>query len=230
MEDLTAQGALMLCMALYGALMGSLSGRILSQWPAPPHPLCPAHGCPMIGYPVGAIANRPAFALRYGCEASCALLFILVGLAAGTPAGGLPVALLFSWFLCTLCWIDYYLLLLPDKLTVPFLLCGLASHIPHGGAMSLWYEGLPGALAGGASLWILNWVFYGLRGYRGMGGGDIKLLAALGAWLGWQVLPRLCCEAALSGLAFYAISGRTKGKIAFGPCLALAGWVNYISP
>ncbi|XBS69468.1 A24 family peptidase [Acerihabitans sp. KWT182] len=157
------------------------------------------------------------------------LLFAAVPIIAG-PTANLPGALLFGWFLLTLGWIDYFTLRLPDKLTGPLLACGLANHITMGGLGAALYEGMLGAISGGALLALVRYLFQRIKGYEGMGGGDVKLLAALGAWLGWQPLPALCFGASLCGLTVYAFSGRKREKIPFGPCLGLAGWVIYISP
>ncbi len=231
-------GLFYLCIALYGAIMGHLSRRILQ--------LLPASAFPGGTRGVGVIAPAPrtagsqqgngvmnriraGFLLDYPCEISCALLFMAV-LSTGGPAMDLPGGLVFSWFLLTLGWHDYFTLLLPDRLTGSLLICGLASRILTEDVEDAFYDGLLGAIWGGMMLWLVQSLFLRIRGYQGMGGGDIKLLAALGAWLGWQVLPGLCCGAALSGLALYAANGRTKEKMPFGPCLASAGWVIYISP
>ncbi len=175
--------------------------------------------------------RRPGAGLlrRYPCEVSGAMVFVAV-LLAGNPDRNLPAGLLLSWYLLTLSWIDYHTLLLPDRLTWPCLIGGLASHATTPQSLIALYDGLLGAVIGAAALWLLQQSFYRLRRYRGLGGGDIKFLAALGSWLGWQALPWVCCGAALSGLGSYALSNRTRKVIAFGPCLALAGWVRYISP
>lgn len=250
--------ALMLCIALYGMIMGHLSQRLLQ---AMPPAACPCRressasalrgaGAPRrsdAGYDginadiradVSACSGRPGLPKRrpgtgllrrYPCELSGAMVFVAMWLA-GDPGRDLPAGLLLSWYLLTLSWIDYHTLLLPDRLTRPCLICGLASHAAAPEPLIALYDGLLGAAIGAAALWLLQQSFYRLRGYRGLGGGDIKLLAALGAWLGWQALPWVCCGAALSGLGIYALSDRTRKVIAFGPCLALAGWVRYISP
>ncbi|WP_413721560.1 prepilin peptidase [Sodalis sp. RH24] len=239
------------CLLLYGVIMGHLARRILGWARALPGataarrgPL-PGGGCAgggrlaygrltaISGQRASAApgARRAAWTMlsrqmwKRRCEASCALAFLAA--FAALPAERLVSGLVFSWFLLTLSWIDYHTLLLPDRLTLPFLLCGLLS--PLGEPQSL-YVGLLGALCGGGGLWLLNGVFYRVRGYAGLGGGDIKLLSGLGAWLGWQALPLLCASAALTGIAWW-LRRRTADKdIPFGPCLALAGWWIYIGP
>ncbi len=234
-----AQWLLIVSVALYGVIMGHLTWRILQLMPVSAF----AVGARGVGY--GSPASRPAdfrwpglsrrrsrrdsYPGPYGCESSCALVFTAM-LIIGGPGMNLPLGLLFGWFLLTLSWMDTLTLLLPDRLNGPLLACGLASHITAWDEGNAFKNGLIGAVCGAMALWGVQRLFRRVKGYEGLGGGDIKLLAALGAWLGWQALPGLCCGAALSGLAVFALSGCTRGKIPFGPCLALAGWVMYISP
>lgn len=226
-------GLLIVSIALYGVIMGHLIRRILQLMPA--SVFLNATRSVEYAAPTSRSAGYPSLALHrtgpgsYPCEISCVLVFTAM-LIIGGPTMCLPGGLLFGWFLLTLGWIDHLTLLLPDRLTGPLLVCGLGSHITAGDGGSAFHDGLLGAIGGGTLLWLVQRLFQWIKGYEGMGGGDIKLLAALGAWLGWQVLPGLCCCAALSGLAGYAICGRMQRKIPFGPCLALAGWVIYISP
>ncbi len=229
-----AQWLLIASVALYGVIMGHLTGRILQSMPA----WAFSAGARGVGYGSPASRrpalgrNRPrrnSYAGSYGCESSCALVFTAM-LIIGGPGMNLPVGLLFGWFLLTLSWVDALTLLLPDRLNGPLLACGLASHVTAWDGADAFKNGLLGAICGAMALWGVQRLFRRVKGYEGLGGGDIKLLAALGAWLGWQALPGLCCYAALSGLAVCAVSGSTQGKIPFGPCLALAGWVIYISP
>jgi leader peptidase (prepilin peptidase)/N-methyltransferase len=210
---------LTLSIALYGILMGHLSQRLLqSTQPLPPQAR------------LGAIKRQgPALLRGYPCEKTGALVFVLASLA-DKPIETLPAGLLFGWFLLTLSWIDYHTLLLPDRLTWPCLMCGLASQAAAPEPLISLSNGLLGAIFGASALWLLQQSFYRMRGYHGLGGGDIKLLAALGAWLGWQALPWVCCAAALGGLACSALSDRSRKVIPFGPCLALSGWAMYISP
>ncbi|NDL65991.1 prepilin peptidase [Acerihabitans arboris] len=256
------------CLLLYGAMMGHLTRLILGR--ARAQPGCPAAwrgdlpgaGGAWAGSGLGAfhrlrahgrkapILSRDPRAApmslsqrlwRRRCEVSCVLAFLAA--FPGLPAERLVSGLLFSWFLLTLSWIDYHTLRLPDRITLPFLLLGIACSlissawhgapgqpIGEGYAMVPAHDSLLGALCGGGGLWLLNGLFGWLKGYAGLGGGDIKLLAGLGAWLGWQVLPLLCAGAALTGLAWWLLRRAADKEIPFGPCLSLAGWMIYIGP
>lgn len=140
------------------------------------------------------------------------------------------LAALFTWVSITLTVIDIDTQLLPDSITLPFLWLGLIANLtPYGFASSLG-DALIGAIVGYLSLWSLYHVFKLLTGKEGMGFGDFKLLAALGAWLGWQSLPLIVLIASVAGSAtglfIMAIKKRSKEvPIAFGPFLCLGGWI-----
>ena len=163
------------------------------------------------------------------------LVEVVVGLVWGLCAwhwGGSLTALAWAGFFTTLlalALIDADTLLLPDALTLPLMWAGLI-------AAQLGWTGLPlsaalwGAVAGYLSLWAVYQVFLRLTGKHGLGGGDFKLLAALGAWLGWQALPWLVLGASLLGLLFAAVlmwrgQYQKDQHIPLGPSLALAGAV-----
>lgn len=143
-------------------------------------------------------------------------------------------ALVLTWTLVALSCIDIDLQLLPDNLTLPLLWLGLLISLvgPQDGV------GLPpdpqsaiiGAVAGYLSLWSVYQLFKLITGKEGMGYGDFKLLAALGAWLGWQMLLLIVMLSALAGsvvgIANIVIRGRDRQlPIPFGPYLAVAGWI-----
>ena len=146
-------------------------------------------------------------------------------------------ALLLTWFLIALTFIDIDTQLLPDSLTLPLLWLGLTLSLwgPQGNAplpVDV-RSSLIGAVAGYLSLWSVYHLFRLVTGKEGMGYGDFKLLAALGAWLGWQMLLPVILLAAVSGavvgIALLAIRGRSRATpIAFGPFLAVAGWLMLI--
>ncbi len=137
-----------------------------------------------------------------------------------------------GWTLLALAWIDLEWFILPDALTLPLLLGGLAA---------TWLAE-PDALADAALGAALGWLVFAavaagyraLRGRDGLGGGDAKLLAAAGAWLGWQALPEVMLLAALAALGVVGTvrlaRGQTSngGKLAFGPWLALATWLVWL--
>lgn len=148
----------------------------------------------------------------------CLLLF-------GFTAVALAYTLLL-WFLLILSSIDLDHMLLPDQLTLPLLWLGLL------GAISVLpvspIDAIIGAVAGYLFLWSLFWVFKLLTGKEGLGYGDFKLLAALGAWLGWQMLPLIILLSSLSGaiigVGLMVIKRQQQGAaIPFGPFLALGG-------
>lgn len=145
------------------------------------------------------------------------------GFGAAAAAG-----LVLTWALVALAFIDYDTQLLPDDITLPLLWAGLLL------ALFAVYTPLPsavlGAAAGYGALWLVYHVFRLLTGKEGMGYGDFKLCAALGAWLGWQALPLVILLAALAGTVIGVVAiaffGHERHRpIPFGPFLCLAGWV-----
>lgn len=140
-------------------------------------------------------------------------------------------SLLFLTGLLTLALIDIECGLLPDRLTQPLLWAGLLYHLAFGRVALA--EAVLGAAVGYLSLWLLYWGFFLCCRREGLGLGDAKLLAALGAWLGVSVLPQLLLLSALTGLlagGILMLSGqmRRKDALPFGPFLACAGWVAWI--
>jgi leader peptidase (prepilin peptidase)/N-methyltransferase len=126
-------------------------------------------------------------------------------------------------------------MLLPDSITLPLMWAGLVSAVVIGPAVG---ESLPvsprdailGASAGYMSLWLVFQAFKLVTGKEGMGYGDFKLFAALGAWLGWKLLPLIILLAAGSGavigIAMILVRGRDRAApLPFGPNLAIAGWI-----
>ena len=118
--------------------------------------------------------------------------------------------------------------LLPDDITLPLLWMGLLFNL--GGTYVSLADAVVGAMAGYLILWSVYWLFKLVTGKEGMGYGDFKLLAALGAWLGWQALPLIILLSSLvgavCGIALIIIKGRGREiPIPFGPYLAAAGWI-----
>jgi leader peptidase (prepilin peptidase)/N-methyltransferase len=143
----------------------------------------------------------------------------------------LAAALLLTWALVTLTVIDLRTMLLPDSITLPLLWLGLLlSLVPVFADMR---SALIGAMAGYLSLWLVFHLFKLVTGKEGMGYGDFKLLAALGAWLGWQSLPMIVLLSSVVGAAVGVglIALRRLGRempIPFGPYLAAAGWLAMV--
>ncbi|WP_373937775.1 A24 family peptidase [Vibrio kanaloae] len=143
------------------------------------------------------------------------------------------IALIFFTFvLITATFIDLDTMLLPDQITLPLIWSGIALALFNISPVSL-QDSVVGAMAGYLALWSVYWLFKLLTGKEGMGYGDFKLLAALGAWLGWQHLPMIILLSSLVGLIFGLIQLRLKQQgidkaFPFGPYLAIAGWVSLI--
>lgn len=141
------------------------------------------------------------------------------------------VALLLLWTLITLTMIDIDTQLLPDSITLPLLWLGLIAN--SFGLYTDLTDAMWGAVWGYLSLWSVYWLFKIVTGKEGMGYGDFKLLAALGAWMGWQLLPLIILLSSLVGavigIAGIIILGRNKNiPIPFGPYLAIAGGIAFL--
>ncbi len=140
------------------------------------------------------------------------------------------IALLFFTFvLIAATFIDLDTMLLPDSLTLPLTWFGITLALLQISPVSL-QDSVIGAIAGYLSLWSVYWLFKLVTGKEGMGYGDFKLLAALGAWLGWQYLPMIILLSSFVGVIFGIIQLRLKQQgidkaFPFGPYLAIAGWV-----
>ena len=201
----------------------------------------PRSCCPACGQPVKAFDNIPIISwmrLRgrcAGCAAPIGLRYPVVEALGGLAAiaalwwFGLgwqaAAAAVYLWALIALAFIDWETGLLPDQVTLPLLWCGL---------LVAWVDGtmlgsaVIGAAAGYLSLWVIYWAFKLVTGKEGMGYGDFKLYAAIGAWLGWQALPAVALLAAVAGILFALppiLLGRRDRNtpIRFGPFLAVAG-------
>jgi len=204
----------------------------------------PRSRCPHCGHRIGALENIPivsylwlrgrcagcgaAISMRYPIiEAATALLSVVVAWHFGFGWQALA-ALVLTWALVALTMIDFDHQLLPDSITQPLLWLGLL--------FSLWGLGVDitsaviGAVAGYLSLWSVYWAFKLITGKEGMGYGDFKLLAVLGAWMGWQMLPVIILLSSLVGavvgIGLILLRGRDRSiPIPFGPYLAAAGWI-----
>jgi len=215
----------------------------------PPHTdrynlMVPRSSCPHCGHQITALENIPVvswLALRGKCRKCKApisarypavelLTGILAGVLVWTFGSGLAglATLLFLFLLVAMTFIDIDTQLLPDDLTYPLLWAGLLVNL-HGTFVPL-QDAVVGAAAGYLVLWSVYWLFKLVTGKEGMGYGDFKLLAALGAWLGWQMLPTIILLSSVVGaivgisLIVFAKRGRDK-PIPFGPYLAAAGLI-----
>ncbi|MCD6041203.1 MAG: prepilin peptidase [Burkholderiales bacterium] len=222
----------------------------LAGTPFPPQPayslVTPGSHCPGCGHRIRAWENVPlaswAF-LRGKCSkcgtrisAKYPLVEALAGIGAAYSAwrfGATATALaatLFVWFTIALAFIDQETGLLPDDLTLPLVWLGLLLNL--NGAFAPIRDAIFGAVAGYLSLWLVYWAYKLLTGKEGMGYGDFKMNAAVGAFLGWKMLPLVILLSSLVGLAFGALQMfAARGKwdagfrFHFGPYIAIAGLV-----
>lgn len=214
--------------------------------PAPFNLVVPRSRCPGCGAPVQAWQNIPlvSYLVLRGRCASCGMRIplrypfveLLSGLLAGYVGWQFGVSwealggLLFAWSLIALTFIDFDHQLLPDDITLPLLWLGLLFSL--GNVFVSPTDAIIGAIAGYGSLWLVFQSFKLLTGKEGMGFGDFKLFAALGAWLGWQQLPLVillgsATGAVLGGFAI-ALYGRDRAQpMPFGPFLAIAGLIAF---
>jgi leader peptidase (prepilin peptidase)/N-methyltransferase len=206
--------------------------------------VAPRSACPACGQRIAAWQNIPVLswlALRgrcAGCRAGISVKYPLVELLSGAGAAyaawrfgpGVAAlgAALFVWFTIALAFIDQETGYLPDDLTLPLVWIGLLVNL--GGAFVPLRDAVIGAVAAYLFLWSINAAFKALRGMDGMGYGDFKLYAAVGAFLGWKLLPLVILLSSVVGLVFGSLqmfSARRgwdwKFKFHFGPYLALAG-------
>ncbi len=204
----------------------------------------PRSACPACGHQITSMENIPVvswLALRGKCSACAAPIsarYPVVELLGGALAAAAifkfgptwqgVAACAFLWTLLALTGIDFDTQLLPDNLTLPLLWGGLIANL-YGLFVPL-ADAVIGAIAGYMALWTIFWLFKIIRGKEGMGYGDFKLLAALGAWLGWKMLPLIVLGSsvvgAFIGIALVAFKGRDHTvPLAFGPYLAIAGAV-----
>ncbi|GAB5414764.1 MAG: A24 family peptidase [Congregibacter sp.] len=207
----------------------------------------PGSHCPSCGASIQAWQNIPVVSfllLRANCaackvrispryplvETITAVASVCVGFYSGVSLD--TVAYLFlTWTLIALSGIDIDTQLLPDDLTLPLLWAGLLFNLVWG-AVSL-QDAVIGAAAGYLLLWSIYWLFKLATGKEGMGYGDFKLLAALGAWLGWQGLPSIILLSSVVGavLGILILALRKQDRsvgLPFGPYLAIAGWICLI--
>lgn len=204
----------------------------------------PASHCPACAAPIRAWQNIPLLSwlcLR-GRAACCGvrigLRYPLVELLSAVASAAcawhfgfgfaLLGALLLTWTLIALACIDLDTQLLPDDITLPLLWLGLLFALT-GGFVDL-QSAVIGAIAGYLSLWLVFWAFKLVTGKEGLGYGDFKLLAVLGAWLGWAALPQIILLSSLvgavCGIAMIVAKRQQRGAaMPFGPYLAAAGWL-----
>jgi leader peptidase (prepilin peptidase)/N-methyltransferase len=194
----------------------------------------PWHNIPVLSYLLlrgKCAACGVGISLRYpAVEIATGLLTL--SLATAFPiSAALLGAIAFTWALIVLTMIDVDHKLLPDNITLPLLWLGLLFNL--GDTYVSLGDAVLGAMLGYLILWSVYWLFKLVTGKEGMGYGDFKLLAALGAWLGWQALPLIILLSSLVGavwgIALIVIHGRGReAPMPFGPYLAAAGWISLV--
>jgi leader peptidase (prepilin peptidase) / N-methyltransferase len=202
----------------------------------------PRSGCPQCRAPITALQNIPVvswLALRgkcAACKTPISARYPAVELLGGALAAGvawrfgysaaLVFGLVYVWMMIALTFIDLDTQLLPDDITLPLLWLGLLANVRGT------FTDLPSAVLGAAGgyliLWSVYWAFRLIAKKEGMGFGDFKLLAAIGAWTGWQVLPVVIVISAglgaiIGSIALWAAKRGIDTRIPFGPYLALGG-------
>jgi leader peptidase (prepilin peptidase)/N-methyltransferase len=204
----------------------------------------PRSRCPSCGHGITVLENLPVLsyiALGGKCSACSARIsprYPIVEVLTGALSGFIAwhfgfsavaaAAMFFAWTMTALAFIDLDTFYLPDDLTLPLLWAGLLFNL--GGGFTDLPSAVIGAAAGYLILWLVFWIFKVVTGKEGMGYGDFKLLAAIGAWLGWKMLPLVILLSSFVGaivgifLIILARHGRNV-PIPFGPYLAIAGLV-----
>lgn len=202
----------------------------------------PRSACPHCAHKITALENIPIIsylALRgrcSACKAPIGMRYPLIEALTGALIGliswqfGYTLTTLFAWILTfaliALTFIDFDTQLLPDDITLPLLWLGLLFNLNFG--FTDLKSAVIGAVAGYLVLWSIYWLFKLIRGKEGMGYGDFKLLAAIGAWFGWKLLPAVILLSstlgAVIGIALILLTKRGKEvPIPFGPFLAIGG-------
>jgi leader peptidase (prepilin peptidase)/N-methyltransferase len=217
----------------------------LEDAPAEPFNLVtPRSRCPNCGHAISAIENIPLLSYAIlggkcrGCKKPISARYPFVELLSGVTAAAVVIhygfspatvfALALTWSLIVLAAIDFDTQWLFDSITLPMLWLGLV--VNYFGIFVSLEEAVLGAVFGYLALWSVYWGFKLATGKEGMGYGDFKLLAMLGAWLGWKVLPVIIVLSsvvgACIGIGLMVFTSHDRSKpIPFGPYLAIAGWI-----
>lgn len=224
--------------------MAQAAARLRGKETARYNLVTPPSTCPKCGRRIRAIENVPVISFLFlrgrcaGCRSRISLRYPVVELVTGLLSAyigwrfgfslAMAGALVFAWALIALTAIDIDTQLLPDDITLPLLWLGLLLNL--NGTFVPLQTAVIGAVAGYLSLWSVYWLFKIATGKEGMGYGDFKLLGAIGAWLGWKMLPAIILLSSLVGavvgiaLIVLARHGRNV-PIPFGPYLAVAGLI-----
>lgn len=226
---------------LFGLILGSFLNVCIYRLPRHESIIHPPSTCPQCGKRIKFYDNIPlaSYIVLLGkcrsCRSPISLRYPVVELIAGSLSTALflkfglsaayPAFMLFSMSLVVISFIDLDHQIIPDVLSIPGILVGLGLSFPAWTEIS-WLESLIGIVGGGGFLFLVAVIFERLTGKEGMGFGDVKLLAMIGAWMGWRSLPFVILLASLAGILIgggaLLFSGRGyRSRIPFGPFLAL---------
>lgn len=239
------QSLMVVYSALIGLALGSFVNVCIYRIPLKKSIISPPSSCPHCGNRVRFYDNIPLISyllLRGKCrycrtplawhypavEAMIGLLSLSLFIRYGVSYQYL-LWLLFTSALVAITFIDLHHQIIPDVISLPGIIVGLAASFAPGAAV-MWHESIIGIIAGGGSLFLVAFIYQRITGRDGMGGGDIKLLAMIGAWMGWRSLPIIIFLSSLVGsvigLCFLLASGKgLRVRIPFGPFLSLAALV-----
>ena len=234
-------------LGLLGAILGSFIATLVVRWPEGQSVMTGRSACDGCGrqlrwfelVPLASFLAQRGRCRRCGAAVDSRhpvveALALAIGASAGWAApGAIGIAgAVFGWLLLALAALDFDTLWLPDRLTAPLAAAGIVA-----GALGLeppLGDRLIGAAAGFGGLWLVGWAYQRLRGRQGLGGGDPKLLGAIGLWLGWRLLPAVLLVACLVGLgavAWRLLTRRPVGgsdAMPLGTLLAIAAYAAWL--
>ncbi|MBW1721144.1 MAG: prepilin peptidase [Deltaproteobacteria bacterium] len=226
---------------LFGLVLGSFLNVCIFRLPRERSIVRPPSSCPQCGHRIRFYDNIPvlSYILLRGkcrsCRAPIPIHYPVVELVTGLlslslflrygPSFSYGTLLIFSSSLVVISFIDLHHKIIPDIISLPGIAAGFLASLP-GWTGTTWSDSLIGVIGGGGFLFLIALLFKKLTGKEGMGGGDVKLLAMIGAWLGWRSLPFVILTSSLAGILIGGLSLLVSGKglrsrIPFGPFLAL---------
>ncbi|MBF0383589.1 MAG: prepilin peptidase [Magnetococcales bacterium] len=232
----------------FGGIWGSFLNVCIYRIPAGQSIVYPPSRCPGCEKSIAWYDNIPILSWLYlkgkcrNCKTSISPQYPIIEALSAIMTLHVVTVFGFSWeALALICLgysfivmmvIDLYHYILPDVITLPGIIIGLLlAWLPQvGDPIATFNDSIMGVVVGGGGLWLFAWIFEKVTGKVGMGFGDVKLLAMVGAWLGWQALGFTIFFAALLGsiigIAWITLLGRDRAKpIPFGPYLVLAAWI-----
>ena len=225
---------------ILGLIFGSFIANLVIRWPRGQAVTRGRSACDACGKPLGAIELVPVISHIVqrghcrGCGAAIDRRHLAIEVAAGligasalfvSPDWNGLVGAVFGWFLLALAVLDVEHFWLPDRLTLPLMVIGLI--VAPFTRPEMTEMRIIGALAGFVGLALIGWAYRKLRGWQGLGGGDPKMLGAIGAWLGWPLLPFVLLLASLVGLGATLLRREKMSatmRVPLGALMAVAAW------